>query len=130
MAPPTTSVARSSTGRTLTFTYSAAAGGLVGGTVTLVVPAGWSVPSKFGTAAEYTTASAGTVSVVDRTIHVSNLTLAGGQKLTLTYGSRAANGRGATAPSTASTQTWVTSERSSASGVLTRLASSPVISIT
>ena len=41
------------------FTVTAAAGGMSGGTVTLVVPAGWSAPSVTGSAAGYTTASVG-----------------------------------------------------------------------
>ena len=52
----------SQTGRTITFTYTAATGGINNGSVTLVVPAGWSAPSTTGANAGYTTASSGTVS--------------------------------------------------------------------
>src|SRR5205814_2317993 len=85
----TSSVSASQTGRTITFTYTAAAGGISNGSVTLVVQAGWSAPSTTGSNAGYTTASAGTVSVSGQTITVSSLTLAGASTLTLTYGSTA-----------------------------------------
>ena len=59
LTTPTTNVAASSTGNTLTFTYTAATGGMRNGSVTLVVPAGWSAPSTTGTAAGYTTSIVG-----------------------------------------------------------------------
>ena len=49
----------SQTGRTITFTYTAATGGINNGSVTLVVPAGWSAPSTTGANAGYSTSSAG-----------------------------------------------------------------------
>src|SRR5439155_1107772 len=64
----TSNVSASQTGRTITFTYTAAAGGISNGTVTVAVPAGWSAPSTTGANAGYTTASAGTVSVSGQTI--------------------------------------------------------------
>ena len=45
LTTPTTNVSASQTGHTLTFTYTAATGGMLNGTVTLVVPGGWSAPS-------------------------------------------------------------------------------------
>ena len=89
----------SQTGRTITFTYTAATGGINNGSVTLVVPAGWSAPSTTGANAGYTTASSGTVSVASQTITVSSLTIAGGSTFTITYGSTASGGPGATATS-------------------------------
>ena len=111
------------------FTYTAAAGGVSGGTITLVVPAGWSAPSISAVAAGYTTSTAGTVAVAAQTITVSALTLAGGGTATITYGSKAGGGAGATATATTGAQTWQGQERSTAAGVLTNLAPSPSITI-
>src|SRR5207247_8443213 len=41
----TSVVSASQTGRTITFTYAAAAGGMSNGAVTAVVPSGWTAPS-------------------------------------------------------------------------------------
>ena len=131
LTTPTKSVAHGSTAQTLVFTYTAAAGGVSGGAVTLVVPTGWSAPSVTGSAAGYSTSSAGTVSVSSQTITVSGLTLASGKTVTITYGSRTADGPGATAPSTAvGAQTWQGQEKSTSSGTLTNIAGSPTITIT
>ena len=89
LTAPTTNVSASQTGRTITFTYTAAAGGIKNGTLTLVVPAGWNAPSTTGANAGYTTASTGTLAVAGQTITVSALTLAGGSTMTITYGSTA-----------------------------------------
>src|SRR5207302_11181975 len=75
LTTPTSIVSASQTGRTLTFTYTAPAGGISNGSVTLVVPSGWSAPSTTGSSAGDTTASTGTVSVAIQTITVSTLTL-------------------------------------------------------
>src|SRR5204863_421642 len=99
------------------------------GSVTLVVPAGWSAPSTTGANAGYTTASSGTVSVSSQTITISSLTLAGGSTMTITYGSTAGGGPGATAPVTAAAQVWQAQEKSSSGGTLTNLASSPGITV-
>src|SRR5256886_1846001 len=109
--------------------YTAAAGGISNGSVTLVVPGGWSAPSTTGANAGYTTASSGTVSVSSQTITVSSLTLAGGSTFTITYGSTAGGGPGATATSTTGAQTWQAQEKSTAAGSLTNLGSSPSITI-
>ena len=81
---PNTSVSANAAGNTLTFTYTAATGGINNGAVTLAVPAGWSAPSTTGANAGYTTASKGTVSVSGQTITVGSLTLAGAALLTAT----------------------------------------------
>src|SRR5207244_903069 len=75
LTTPTSVVSASQTGRTITFTYTAATGGISNGTVTLVVPAGWTAPSTTGANAGYTTASSGTVHVSRQPITVSRLTL-------------------------------------------------------
>ena len=131
MTTPTSNMPHGATGRTLTFTYTAAPGGLAGGTVTLDVPNGWSTPSTTGPSAGFTKASAGTLAVASRTVTVSGLNLASGQKLVITYGAKTSGGPGAAAPATAvGVQPWQTQERSSPSGVLTNLAASPSITVT
>ncbi|MHB1243941.1 MAG: hypothetical protein ACYC1P_11185, partial [Gaiellaceae bacterium] len=84
-----------STGNTITFTYTAATGGMRDGSVTLVVPTGWSAPSTTGTAAGFTTSSTGTVGVVGQTITVSGVTRIAGATFTITYGSTGGGGPGA-----------------------------------
>ena len=107
LTTPTTNVAASQTGRTITFTYTAATGGINNGAVTLVVPAGWSAPSTTGTA---------------RRLHdrehrhrrrrrpdrspSPRVTLAGGATFTITYGATGGGGPGATATATTGAQTW------------------------
>ncbi len=131
LAANTTSVVNSTTAHTIAFTYTPGAGGMSAGAVTLVVPAGWSVPSTTGTAAGFTTASGGTVSVSGQTITVSGLSRGTTQPITITYGARGSGGPGATTPSTAvGNQTWQAKEKSTSGGTLTNLASSPVIKVT
>ena len=125
----TTNVSASQTGNTIAFTVTAAAGGTSGGTVTIVVPAGWSAPSTVVNTAGYTTATAGTVATAGQTITVSALTLAGGATATIMYGSTAGGGPGATATAATGAQTWQGQERSTAAGVLTNLGASPSITV-
>ena len=66
-APAT--VGYGSTGNTETFTYTAAAGGTSNGSVTVVVPAGWSAPSTTAGNPGYTVASTGAVSVAGSDDH-------------------------------------------------------------
>ena len=129
LTTPTGAVNAGSTGHTITFTYTAATGGMANGAVTLAVPAGWSAPSTTGSAAGYTTASAGSVSVSGQTITVSGLTLTGGSTFTIAYGSTAGGGSGASAPSTAASQVWQAQQKSSSGGTLTNLTTSPAISV-
>src|SRR5580765_8130522 len=129
LTTPTTNVSASQTGRTITFTYTAATGGINNGSVTLVVPAGWSAPSTTGANAGYSTSSAGTLAVAAQTITVSSLTLAGGSTFTITYGSTASGGPGATATSSTGAQTWQAQEKSTSAGSLANLGASPSITI-
>ena len=85
-----------STCNTIPFTYTAGTGGMSNGTVVLMVPPGWSPPSKNGGDPGYTVVSTGAFGVSGRTITVSGLTLPDGGTLVITYGF----GSGATAPST------------------------------
>src|SRR5262249_38128969 len=125
----TSNVSASQTGRTVTFTYTAATGGLSNGTVTIVVPSGWTAPSTTSSNAGYTTASTGTVGVAGQTISVSGVTLSGGSTMTITYGDTSSGGTGATATSSTGAQTWQAQEKSTAGGSLTNLSSSPSITV-
>jgi len=124
-----TSVLAASTGNTLTFTYTAATGGISGGAVTVTVPSGWSAPSTTGTNAGYSTASTGTLSVNGQVITVSGVALSSGGTLAIVYGSKAASGPGATATSSTGSQTWQGQEKSSSGGTLTNVSSSPSVSV-
>lgn len=130
MTTKTTSVGYGSTGHVITFTYTAATGGVSDGGVHLTVPSGWSVPSTTGTSAGYTTASTGTVSIDGQTIIVLGVTLAAGATLTINYGSKALKGPGATATTTVGAATWTSTEKSTSGGTETNLAKSPVITVT
>ena len=130
MTTKPTSVTYGSTGHVITFTYTAATGGVSSGGVHLTVPTGWSAPSTTGTSAGYTTASTGTVSVDAQTIVVLGVTLAAGAKLTINYGAKGAKGPGATATTTVGAATWIATEKSTSSGTETTLAKSPVITVT
>jgi hypothetical protein len=122
-------VSAGATGRTVSFDYTAAAGGLSGGSVSLAVPTGWSTPSTTSTAAGYVTSSAGSVSVSGQTATVSSLSLGAGETVRVSYGVRTQGGPGATAPSATGAQTWAAREASTTQGTLTSLASSPQISV-
>ena len=115
-----------SAGNTETFTYTADAGGTSNGSVTVVVPAGWSAPSIVSGNAGYTVSSTGAVAVAGQTITVSGVTLAGGATMTITYGSGAP---GATAPASAGAAVWQAQSQATVGGVLTNLGSSPSITV-
>src|SRR5436309_1092750 len=129
LTTPTTNVSACQTGRTITFTYTAAAGGVSNGSVPLVVPSGWTAPSTTSDNAGYTTASSGTLSVSSQTITVSSITLAGGSTFTITYGDTSGGGSGATATSSTGAQTWQAQAKSTSGGSLANLASSPSITV-
>ncbi|HUJ92496.1 MAG TPA: hypothetical protein VLW05_07335, partial [Gaiellaceae bacterium] len=129
LTPAPAAVSASQTGMTETLTYTAAAGGISGGTVTVVVPAGWSAPSTTGANAGYSTSTAGTLTVAGQTITVSALTLSGGASFSIAYGDTSGGGPGATVTSTTGPATWTAKERSTAAGALTALASSPSITV-
>ena len=126
----TTSVTFGSSAHTITFTYTAATGGVSSGGVHVTVPFGWSAPSTTGTAAGYTPASTGTVTVDGQTIVVLGVTLAAGAALTINYGARGAKGPGAVATQGVGAQTWAATEKSTSGGTETNLAKSPVITVT
>lgn len=118
----TTSVPSGARNRTLRFVYRAAKGGLLGGSVTLDVPLGWSHPTVVPSRAGYASASQGVVSVVGRTIIVSRLVLSTKTLLTITYhaGAPAAN---------VGSQRWAAQARSGVAGALQPLAFSPYVTV-
>ncbi|HEV2590383.1 MAG TPA: hypothetical protein VGU02_00690, partial [Gaiellaceae bacterium] len=123
-------VGQNKPGNTLSFTYTADTGGLVDGTIELDVPVadGWSAPSKTHTAPGYTTVLGGeddsqSYAVNGTTGHVtvSNVTLAEGETLTITYGDTSAGSTGAHSGNTAGDATFTTLEASTPVGTLTPL---------
>jgi hypothetical protein len=129
MKAPIPAVANASNHNTIAFTYRVAAGGVSNGEVALTVPDGWSPPSLLETEAGYVTATVGTLSVSDRTITLSGLTLPGGARATLVYGSTAGGGPGATAPATGGEQDWIAASKASDEGTLTNLTDPPSIAV-
>jgi hypothetical protein len=123
------SVPHGSTGNRITFTYTAAAGGISNGTIGLKIPSGWSAPTTNSSLAGYTTASTGAVTISSgQTILVTGVTLGSGGTVTIAYG--ASPGPGATAPSTVGTKTFTAYSRTTNVGVTTALALSPTIATT
>jgi hypothetical protein len=125
-----TTVHASSKGNTLTFTYTAATGGLAGGQLNIVVPAGWSAPSTSAKAAGLVIATCGTVVVSKMTVEIKGVTLGSARACKIAYGSRAHSGPGATAPSATGTDAFIASEASSSPATLGALASSPKVKVT
>jgi hypothetical protein len=122
-------VLASSTGDTLTFTYTAAAGGLSGGEVDLAVPSSWSTPqTTSASTAGYTAASVGSVAVASGpTIKVTGVTISGGATLTITYGAGGGTG-GASAPAATGVNTFIAAENSTG-GAVVALATSPTVTV-
>jgi hypothetical protein len=112
-------------GTTLTFTYKAATGGLIGGSLQLVVPDDWPAPSDDASDPGYVTSSAGDVSVDGQTIEVDGVTLAAAATLTLTYGDTSGGGPGVTPP--VSNEQWETLEQSTVEGSFTDIATQPTV---
>ena len=129
ISPSASSVPANKAGRTITFSYTAAAGGMKAGEIRLTVPDGWSAPSLEPLARGYSTASKGQLAIANRTIVVSNVTVPGGTTMTITYGSKAAGGPGARSPSNTGNQTWLTRQRSTSAGILRKLVASPIITV-
>jgi len=115
-------VANKARARTIHFVYTAAAGGLAGGTVTLDVPKGWSRPTKLATTPGFTAASRGTLSITGQTITVSDLKLGDGGTMTIAY-------RGDAPAANVGSQSWTAEEQSGHEGKLRSLGSSPLITV-
>ena len=107
----TTNVSASQTGNTVTFTYTAATGGMSAGGVKLTIPAGWTAPSTTANNAGYTTSSTGTLTIAARVVTVANVTLAAGSTFTITFGDTSGGGAGATATATTGAQTWLVQDK-------------------
>ena len=88
ISPSPATVAKGSAGNTISFTYTAATGGMQNGTITLVVPSGWSAPSTTSTDPGFVTASTGSLTLSGRTITVAGINLNGADTMTITYGNR------------------------------------------
>jgi hypothetical protein len=121
-------VAASSTGNSLTFTYTAdSAGTPLGGEVEIEVPDGWSAPTTSSGPGNVSSTS-GTLTATPGgdgtggTIDVSGLLLSGGGTFTVTYSD-------ATAPSTPGQSTFTTWERASSLGTLTQLSAQPAVNV-
>ena len=126
---PTSAVAGSTGAYTFTYTPQAT-GGLLDGSVSPAIPAGWTTPqSTTPGSAGYTTASGGTgtntISYAAGVLTVSGVTLTPAQTLTITYGS----GNQATAQTTVGTPTFTAKEASSSVGTLTALGASPTVTV-
>lgn len=120
-------VTKSARHQVLTFTYTAAPGGLSGGELTIAVPAGWTAPSTVRSNAGLVRSNVGHVVVVGRTIEVSGVTLASRGRAVITFGLVSAGG--VTAPSRAGIYVFSASERSGSAGSLVKLAHSPAVSV-
>ena len=127
MAVSPSQVVAGSTGDPLTFTYTAATGGMQDGALSLTVPSGWTLPSA-GPVSGYAdvTASQGSVSVGGSVIAVRGVMLAAGQSMTITYG---ADRYTATAPTAPGTDTFTAAEASTATEAFANLAVSPVVTV-
>jgi hypothetical protein len=121
----TVSPARAVAGRasTLSFTYTAAGGGLSpSGEVTVQVPPGWTAPSGTAGKAGYASSRVGLLSVSGRDITVTGVALLPGQQLIITY-------TAGIAPRLPGASAFVTSERPDGTVPLAALAQSPSVTV-
>ena len=132
VATTTAHVAPASTGNTITVTYTAPAGGVQDGSLTLVLPPGWTPPVTTD-AAGCTTATHGTVTTDGQAITVS-LTLPSNGQVIVSYGATAggscAEGDGAEAPTITGAPLWQAQVRLRPGSTFTNLSSSFAIDVT
>ena len=108
---------------TLRFTYTAGAAGLSpSGEVTVAVPGGWTAPSPARRQAGYTSASGGRLTVADRQIAVTGVTLRPGRQLVINYAA-------GSAPRVSGLDTFLTRERPSGTATLAALTRSPAVTV-
>lgn len=110
---------------TLRFTYTPGSGcALADGALSLMVPPGWTPPSAAQDPAGSVTTSPGdvTIALSGSAITVTGITLAAGQEFTIIYSN-------ATAPGSATTATFDTSEQATNSGTPVRLNSTPQVTV-
>ncbi len=127
-----TQVPASSSGNQLVFTYTAAAGGMDGGTVTVAVPPGWTPPTATAGQPGSVTASGGTgadtVSATGQVIAVAGVTLAAGATLQIVYGS-GGGASGVTAPALQGSSAFTATSASSPTGTPSALAAPAVVQV-
>ncbi len=127
-----TSVIQGSSGNYLTFTYTAPAGGLDNGTLTLLIPSGWTPPGNGFSAGGIGGSCSGDANngatESGQLVTISGLSLTGSTTCTIDYGISGFNS-GDTAPSTEGANTFTTQEASTATGTLTNIATQPVVNV-
>jgi hypothetical protein len=143
MTASVTSVPAGSTGNTITFTYTAAAGGMMDGFLTITIPTGWTAPVTTAAVGCTSGGYPGVIATQTQTITVFNLTLAAGASAVITYGAKSGGSftgatcgptNGATAPTTPGTYTFTVKQKSTSDpgvdgGTLTQMASSPTVTV-
>jgi hypothetical protein len=108
---------------TLTFTYTAPRGGLPpSGALELTVPPGWTAPNGNPGSPGYVSASAGALGVAGRRITISDVALAAGGTLTITY-------HHATPPRSPGPAEFGARERASATATFSLVSPSLVITV-
>lgn len=131
VATTTASVAPASAANTIMVTYTAPAGGVRSGSLTLDVPPGWTPPVTTD-AAGCTTATNGTVTTSGQAITVS-LTLPSNGQVIVSYGATAGgsctSGDGAVAPTTTGAPLWQAQVRLATGSTFTNLSSSFAIDV-
>jgi len=91
---------------TLTFTYTAPAGGISSGELELAVPLGWSAPSTTGTQDGYTVSGCGKLTVSGSDVELTGVSLSAKKTCTIVYGDKAGGGTGAKAQASPGTATF------------------------
>jgi len=107
----------------IVFTYTPTTSGMYMGEITLQIPAGFTLPNTTSGSDGYVTSTAGTVSVSGQTITVSDIVLAHGDTIDITYND-------ASVPVNSGTYTLLCRHKTLASGTLTLLNPQPQISVT
>jgi hypothetical protein len=126
---PTTAIHRTS-GNVFTLAYTAPANGaLFKGKLRIVVPTGWTAPSKSATSPGLAQTSMGSVAVSGQSITITSLYLQPSATVTVTYGT-IANGKTGVKVGGSGTYTFATKEASSSGGTLVSLAASPKVKLT
>jgi hypothetical protein len=139
-----TSQTAGATGVSETMTYTVASGGIASGAVvTMTVPSGWTTPVNTNAAgcvsATATTGgaiAAGSVSITGNVISVTLTNAqAAGNTVAITYGATSGGNCGVGDTATVTTSTagspvaWTVQEKSSSSGTLTSISSSPTVAV-
>jgi YVTN family beta-propeller protein len=107
----------------IVFTYTPSTSGMYMGEITLRVPAGFTLPSTASGSKGYVTSTAGTVSVSGQMITVSDIILANGGAIDITY-------YDVTAPKSSGTHTVKCEQKTLASGTLRSITPQPQIFVT